>query len=391
MKAILSITIGSIVSIIIICLFIYTHIYINKDEQEMYLPYVIVCHYKDYPYLKEYIESISSKLKNSSLIIYTDENAYFTGKYNYISIRRIPYIKDSINPPSYNKNIKVPCNIVYNNIPNFSDECKVGYLNTEHYTDIVNLEYTKKYLHKSIDYYDYSQSNINIYGHGRYLPYTLMQDEFDKLKLFSTLSMNKSKLFDIGIVGTKSTRRDIIVKKISNEDKSFFLNQNHIQGNDKSNIFYGGYYNNELVGVLTFNNKRNMTKNNEEEFELSRFATKQNYIIIGLASKILKQFINEYNPKTIISFADRRWTIDSNNNLYTNLGFNLVSITKPTYYYYNSKIDKYKRFHKFGFGKNNLKKRFPNLDYSKTEKELTSELGYDKIWDCGLYKYQLTI
>ena len=191
--------------------------------------------------------------------------------------------------------------------------------------------------------------------------------------------------------GIKIGGRNIVVKKINNEDKSFFLKQNHIQGNDKSNIFYGGYYNNELVGVMTFNYKRNMTKNNDGEYELSRFATKQDFIVIGLASKILKQFKNDYLPKSIISFADRRWTIDSNSNLYTNLGFNLVSITKPTYYYYNSKMDRYKRFHKFGFGKNNLKKRFPNLDYNKTEKELTDELGYDKIWDCGLFKYELTI
>jgi hypothetical protein len=191
--------------------------------------------------------------------------------------------------------------------------------------------------------------------------------------------------------GVKIGGRSIIVKKINNEDKSFFLNKNHIQGNDKSNIFYGGYYNDELVGVMTFNTDRNMTKNNVNEYELSRFATKQNYIVIGLASKILKQFINDYEPKTIISFADRRWTVDSNNNLYTNLGFELSSIIKPTYYYYNSKINRYKRFHKFGFGKNNLKKRFPDLDYSKTEKELTSELGYEKIWDCGLFKYELKL
>jgi hypothetical protein len=175
------------------------------------------------------------------------------------------------------------------------------------------------------------------------------------------------------------------------EDKTFFLNNNHIQGTDKSDIYYGGYYNNELVGVMTFNKNRNMTKNNDGEFELSRYSTKQNYIIRGLASKFLKFFINEHNPKSIISFADRRWTTDSNNNLYTNLGFRLASVTKPTYYYYNSKINKYKRFHKFGFGKNNLKKRFPDLDHSKTEKELTSELGYDRIWDCGLFKYQLSV
>lgn len=208
------------------------------------------------------------------------------------------------------------------------------------------------------------------------------KEELVKTKLKHLLKVNN---------GVKIGGRNVIIKKIGNEDKTFFLNQNHIQGNDKSNIYYGGYYNNELVGVMTFNNKRNMTKNNNGEFELSRFATKQNYVVIGLASKILKQFINEYGPKTIISFADRRWTIDPDNNLYTKLGFNLVSITKPTYYYYNSKINKYKRFHKFGFGKNNLKKRFPDLDYSKTEKELTSELGYDKIWDCGLFKYELKL
>jgi len=40
-------------------------------------------------------------------------------------------------------------------------------------------------------------------------------------------------------------------------------------------------------------------------------------------------------------------------------------------------------------GKNNLKKKYPNLDFSKTESELTKELGFDRIWNCGLYKYTL--
>jgi hypothetical protein len=210
----------------------------------------------------------------------------------------------------------------------------------------------------------------------------ILNKELVKSKLKHLLKVNS---------GTKIGGRNVTIKKINLEDKTFFLNNNHIQGTDKSDIYYGGYYNNELVGVMTFNKNRNMTKNNDGEFELSRYSTKQNYIIRGLASKFLKFFINEHNPKSIISFADRRWTTDSNNNLYTNLGFRLASVTKPTYYYYNSKINKYKRFHKFGFGKNNLKKRFPDLDHSKTEKELTSELGYDRIWDCGLFKYQLSV
>jgi len=216
----------------------------------------------------------------------------------------------------------------------------------------------------------------------------IFEDEWElnkdlvKVKLKHLLNIND---------GIKIGGRNVIVKKIKSEDKINFLSKNHIQGVDKSTISYGAYYKNELVGVMTFNDKRNMTKNNEGQFELSRYCTKQNYIIRGLASKMIKQFIIDYSPKTIISFADRRWTIDPEKNLYTNLGFKLISIIKPNYYYYNSKLNRYKRFHKFGFGKNNLKKRFPNLDYNKTEKELITELGYDKIWDCGLFKYELML
>ena len=37
----------------------------------------------------------------------------------------------------------------------------------------------------------------------------------------------------------------------------------------------------------------------------------------------------------------------------------------------------------------NYKKKYPELDFSKTERELTLELGYDRICDCGLFKYEL--
>ena len=189
--------------------------------------------------------------------------------------------------------------------------------------------------------------------------------------------------------GIKIGARKVIVNKISKEDKSYFLDGFHIQGNDKSDIFYGAYYNNILVGVMTFNSQRNMTKNIEGEYELSRFSTRQGYVISGLASKILKQFINDFFPSSIISFADRRWTTDGNNNMYTKLGFQLTSILKPTYFYYSSKVNRYKRYHKFSFGKNSLKKKYDGIDLSKSESEITKELGYSKIWDCGLFKYRL--
>ena len=44
----------------------------------------------------------------------------------------------------------------------------------------------------------------------------------------------------------------------------------------------------------------------------------------------IEYFINNYNPNTIISYADRRW---SEGNLYYNLGFKLLGETKPNYFY----------------------------------------------------------
>lgn len=254
----------------------------------------------------------------------------------------------------------------------------------------IAIEYNGLYYHtekmgKNSNYHLNKTIECNMNG------YKLLQIFEDEWMLKKDLVKNKIRHIFKKSEGDKIGARKIIVKEINKDDKKIFLDDYHIQGNDKSNIFIGGYYNDILVGVMTFNTKRNMTKNEFLEFELSRYATKSDYIISGLASKMIKFFIKKYNPKSIISFADRRWTLDCDNNLYVNLGFKLVSIVKPTYYYYNSKVNKYKRFHKFTFGKNNIKKKFQNVDLNKSESTIMTELGYDKIWDCGLFKYQLKL
>lgn len=191
-------------------------------------------------------------------------------------------------------------------------------------------------------------------------------------------------------------RKCELFENVENNVKSIFLNQNHIQGNDnKSNINIAAKYNNELVAIMCFDNKRVMNKtktHNKNTYELTRFAINNDFLITGIASKILKQFIKKYKPETIISFADRRWTPDPNNNLYVNLGFKLSKTLKPEYWYYNPKIDRHRRFHKFGFGKSTLKRKHPEIfNENKTEWEMMQELGYDRIWDCGKFKYELTI
>ena len=191
-----------------------------------------------------------------------------------------------------------------------------------------------------------------------------------KLKQICGLNTNPK------IYGRKCEIREITNKDIAYE----FLDKNHIQGRTGFTIALGAYYQNNLVGVMTFK------KEKEGYWDLNRFATDINYQCIGIGGKLFKYFTRNYDYQEIKSFADRRWTTDPTNNLYTKLGFEFDSYVPPSYWYYNSKINPYTRFHKFGFRKQHLHKQY-DLPLTMTEREMTTALGYTRIWDCGLVKY----
>ena len=119
--------------------------------------------------------------------------------------------------------------------------------------------------------------------------------------------------------------------------------------------------------------------------ELTRFASDYHYICQGVGGKLFNWFIKNYKPLEVKSFADKRWTLDKNCNLYTKLGFKLVKELNPDYEYVLDSNPS-KRMHKFNFRKSILSKKY-NLPLTMTESEMTKELGYSKIWNCGLYKY----
>jgi len=179
--------------------------------------------------------------------------------------------------------------------------------------------------------------------------------------------------------GEKIQARKCLIYEISYYEAKKFLEKNHIQGKCKSTIYLGAYYEKNIVGVMA------LTKlNDDNEWELNRFATKINTISQGIGSKMFSFFIEKYKPETVKSFADRRWTINENENLYTKLGFRLKSILQPDYKYI---IDgTYNRVHKFNFRKSILSKKY-NLPMSLTEREMCEKIKAYKIWDCGLLKY----
>lgn len=168
---------------------------------------------------------------------------------------------------------------------------------------------------------------------------------------------------------------------------NFLLNQ-HVQGDDKSQIKLGAFYNDQLVAIMTFGRLRTCMGNKvnvKGEYEMYRFCTSQN--VIGIASKLLAHFIKNYNPIRIISFADRRWS-KAHGNLYETLGFKFIAQTQPNYWYFG-KNGKYKRLHRYNYRKSELQSKLEIFDPNKTEWENMVINGYDRLWDCGSLKYEM--
>ena len=204
----------------------------------------------------------------------------------------------------------------------------------------------------------------------------LNKEDIVKSKLTSIISSNKS---------NRMFARKCVIKEITSKDKNIFLNQYHIQGEDRSQIKLGLFNNDVLLAVMTFSKPRlslGGKNNNDNTYELSRYASSQ--YIVGGGSKLISYFFKHYNPEYIYSYSDNRWT-DPNNNMYLKMGFHIEKTSKPNYFYTKNYLT---RIHRYNFNKFNLKKL--GADVSKTEFKIMEELGYTKIWDCGTTKYTLT-
>jgi hypothetical protein len=176
--------------------------------------------------------------------------------------------------------------------------------------------------------------------------------------------------------------RNCEVKEINdNEIIKSFLIINHIQGFIGSKIKIGLFYNNELVSLMIFGNRRvamGKKSTNEGEYELLRFCNKLNTNVIGGTSKLFNYFIKTYKPIEITTYADRSF---SQGNLYKQLGFEFTSKTEPNYYYIIDGI----RHHRFNFRKDKLVKE--GYDKNKTEHQIMIERKIYRIYDSGNLKF----
>nr|DAG74658.1 MAG TPA: endonuclease-like protein [Bacteriophage sp.] len=191
------------------------------------------------------------------------------------------------------------------------------------------------------------------------------------------LNLIKSKL---GLLHHKRVyARQCEVKEVASEMAHKFYDKYHIQGWGQG-ICYGLYYKGHLMSCMSMRKACSNTKE-KGSWELNRYASINNYFVVGGFERLEKFFIQKFSIKRLISFADK--TI-SNGALYYKQGYKLESVSGPDYQY----VYKGKRWHKFNFRIKRFKED-PDLLYEEglTELQLAQLNKITRIYDCGKMKF----
>lgn len=249
----------------------------------------------------------------------------------------------------------------------------------------IAIEYCGLYWHsmyaagKSRDYHKNKMELCNEKG---YRLITIFSDEWKLNK-----DLVKEKLAYIFGVSTKERifARKTELREIKVGMATAFYEQYHIQGKCRSKYHFGLFHNGALVAAMSIGDLRKSMGSIpiQGHYELLRYASSS--VIVGGASKLLINFIRKYKPTNIISYADRRW---SDGNLYESLGFTLTHTTRPGYWYIPKGYTT--RQHRNKFKKHLLVDNY-GADPEKSERKIMIEMGYDVIYDCGQFRFDLNI
>ena len=176
--------------------------------------------------------------------------------------------------------------------------------------------------------------------------------------------------------------RQCDIRKIDPAVASEFEIRNHLQGPCRGqSVCYGLYHRDALVSVMTFGVPR---YNLAYQYELLRLCTLRRYVVVGGADRMFKHFIEEYHPKSIISYCDRS---KFSGDVYVKLGFRHLRDNYPNIVWSNGKekitnnmllARGYDQIFKTSYGK--------GVD----NRDLMIQSGWRPVYDCGqgVYIYE---
>lgn len=166
---------------------------------------------------------------------------------------------------------------------------------------------------------------------------------------------------------TKIFARKCEIDTLHHQAAKEFINSYHIQQIQAVKLAYGLYHNGELLSCMVFDKHHR----NNKEWVLKRFCTKTGSLIVGGATKLLKNAIEDQQFSSLTTWSNNRW---SEGNVYQKMGFNLKAEYDPDYAYWTGSTIR---------SKQSCQKKSIGAREGQTERDRTIELGFTRIWDCG--------
>lgn len=203
-------------------------------------------------------------------------------------------------------------------------------------------------------------------------PITIFSDEWEERK-DQCQNYIKSML---RIHAVKYHGRKCIIKEVQRDTAKTFIDKHHIQGsNNLGIVFFGLYYNDELLGILSLGRHNRAVK--DDIIVLDRLCFANGVQVSGGASKLFSYSIKwaiENHYSCIISFSDNRWSLGA---VYKVLGFDLERQYNADYCYVDRKNPVAR------ISKQSQKKQTVNCPEGLTEYQWATDRGLFRLWDCG--------
>lgn len=181
---------------------------------------------------------------------------------------------------------------------------------------------------------------------------------------------------------TKYGARDFNIRESTFLETQMFYNSSHRQGYVGSKINLALERDGEIFACMSFSPPRYTQR---FQYELTRFSVKKGCIISGAFSRLFSFFIKKYQPNSIISYEDLRFSsLDPTQSVYIKSGlFKFLHQTKPNYWYSKNNITHSRIF----FQKHKLKDLLDIFDPVLSEKENMLLNGYQIYSDCGNFVF----
>lgn len=163
------------------------------------------------------------------------------------------------------------------------------------------------------------------------------------------------------------------IEKIEKGIAKSFTNNNHIQSHINATVYYGLYYNDKLMQMMSFTKYK-------DRWEIARLCSESGVIVVGGSSKLYNHFIRQHRPLRIITYCD----LDKfSGKVYKSMGMGDGELTQPSYYWHKPHEGILSR-------QQCMKHKLVKLGYdpSLTESEIMRSRGYNKVYKSGNLRFE---